>query len=83
MVVPTLTGGWAVEFQNRLSSEVNPAVELASTQRSYSFVVRPLSTAMTSKSWQPVALPSIENPSLKLPQATSPMCTVPVEARWS
>jgi len=41
----------------------NPAVDVESTQRSYSFVVTPFSIAMELYSCVPVELPSIENPS--------------------
>ncbi len=59
-----LTGGWAVEFQNRLSFDTKPTLEVASTHRSNSLVVSPFSTAMASNNWLLGQLPSNENPSL-------------------
>src|SRR5689334_20054672 len=61
---PRLIGGWSVEFQKMLSSESKPSMELSSTHRSASFVVRPFSIAMQSWSVQPLELPSNEKPSL-------------------
>src|ERR1043166_2747373 len=83
IAVPNLIGGRPVEFQNRLSSDWKPDVDVPSMSRSNWLLVSPLSVAMQLWSTVPVELPSASNPSRKFPYATSPMCTFPVAERWS
>src|SRR6185503_4504773 len=78
-----LNGFWLVEFQKMLSFETNPDVDAGSTQRSNSFVVSPLFTATQFVSWVFGEVPSIENPSLKFPHATSFKWRVPLAPTWS
>src|SRR5437667_5781152 len=66
-----------------LKLDCHPVADVVSTNTSNRPVASPLFAEMQFHSCPPLELPWNENPSSRLPYATSLMCCAPVEPVWS